>query len=124
MTRPELLARISEKEPGRPSLRDSGVEVLKILEGISAGLSEDEILRRTPGLEEEDLRACAAYAAELAPGSRAPELVRMIERRFGAEGRQERIRAGLQALDKLRKSLKLDRETLKWIAQDADVEDY
>ena len=123
MTRADLIDRIVEEEPGKPSVRDTRISVLAILRQISEGLPEDEILRQAPGLKKEDLLACAAYAAEFAPGSRAPELAKRLAERFPVEGREDRIGRALSALSKLRGSLKLDRETLKWIAQDPDLED-
>ncbi len=124
MTRAELLDRIIEEEPGRPLVRDTAIPVLKILERMSSGLREDEILRQSPGLKKEDLLACAAYAAELAPGSRAPDLARMAAQRFPAQDREDRVDRALRALDSLRASIKLDRQTLRWIAQDADLVDF
>ena len=124
MRRSELFARIVEKEPGRPCIRDTGVAVLKVLQQMSEGVSQDEILRKNPCLDREDLLACAAYAADLAPGSRAPELQRMLAEHFPPEGREERVRRALQALDNLRGSIKLDLETVKWIAQDPDLEEF
>jgi deoxyribose-phosphate aldolase len=82
-------------------------------------------LRRFPGLEREDLRACVAYAAELAPGSRAPELEQLIARRFPPEGRKERVERAVQAVREFCGSFasKVDLETVKWVAQDADILD-
>ena len=125
MRRAELLARIVEEQPDKPSVRSTGIAVLGILERISHGVSEDEILKQSPGLEGEDLRACAAYAAELAPGSRAPELEELIARRFPAEGHEDRVRRALEAFKRFRTefSFNLDLETVKWIAQDPDIMD-
>jgi uncharacterized protein (DUF433 family) len=38
---------------------------------MAQGLSETDILSQAAGLAKEDLLACTAYAADLAPGSRA-----------------------------------------------------
>ena|SRR5690348_16637562 len=124
MRRSELFARIVEREPGQPCIRDTGVPVLRVLEQISQGLSQDAIVRKNPGLEPEDLLACAAYAADLAPGSRAPELQRMLAEHFAPAGREERVKRALKALANLRGSIKLDPETVKWIAQAPDLEEF
>ena len=124
MRRSELFARIVEKEPGRPCIRATGIPVLKVLQHMSEGLSQDEILKKNPLLERKDLLACAAYAADLAPGSHAPELQRMLAEHFSPAGREERVKRALHALDNLRGSIKLDLETVKWIAQDPDLEEF
>jgi len=122
---PAELARIVEQEPGKPVVRRTGTEVLQILQLMAGSVPEDEILRRFPGLEREDLRACVAYAAELAPGSRAPELEQLIARRFPPEGRKERAERAGQAVREFCGSFasKVDPETVKWVAQDADILD-
>jgi len=120
MTPPEFARMIVEGQPGRPSVRRTGIPVLPVLELMSRGVRDDEILRQLPGLEREDLRACVAYAAELAPGSRAPELELLMARRFTPQGREERVNRGLEALRRLRLPFNLSAETWEEISA-ADV---
>jgi uncharacterized protein (DUF433 family) len=51
---------------GKPCLRGLRYPVEMLLELMSAGMSEDEILADYPDLERDDLRACLAYATQLA----------------------------------------------------------
>jgi uncharacterized protein (DUF433 family) len=64
----ELLKRItidSDLCNGRPTLRGLRITVHTILDFLSAGSSEEEILAQYPDLEKEDIRACLAFASEI-----------------------------------------------------------
>jgi uncharacterized protein (DUF433 family) len=50
---------------GKPTIRGKRITVQTILEFLSAGEDREEILRQYPSLEEEDIDACLAFAAEL-----------------------------------------------------------
>jgi uncharacterized protein (DUF433 family) len=62
----ELLKRITI-DPGqcggKPCIRGSRVRVLDILEMLSAGMSEEDIIGDFPYVERDDIRACLKYAA-------------------------------------------------------------
>ncbi len=61
----DLLERITirmDQCHGRPCIRGMRIRVIDILEMLSAGATEDEILRDFPDLEREDIRASLAYA--------------------------------------------------------------
>jgi len=65
----ELLSRITirpEQCHGRPCIRGMHIRVSDILEMLAAGSSKEEILADYPDLEPDDIRACLAYAANLA----------------------------------------------------------
>jgi len=69
MTREELLARISVDPNvcfGKPCIRGHRIWVSLVLDLLAGGMSHEDILKEYPGLVEEDIRACVAYAAELA----------------------------------------------------------
>jgi len=51
------------------------------------------------------------------------KLAELKARHFTPEGREERIAKALQALEMPAAGFPLDRETWKWIAEDADLED-
>ncbi len=51
---------------GRPCIRGMRIRVVDILEMLAAGTQPEEILQDFPDLEPEDIRACLAYAADLA----------------------------------------------------------
>lgn len=70
---PDLLA-------GKPVIRGTRLVVAFLLELLSAGQSEQEILENYPGLTHEDLLACLAYASDLAEAYRFHPLPR--ERAF------------------------------------------
>lgn len=50
---------------GQPVVRGLRYPVWSVLEYLSSGMSEAEILADYPDLEAEDLRACQAYAASI-----------------------------------------------------------
>ena len=47
---------------GVPCVRGTRVRVVDVLEMLAAGISETEILTDFPDFEEDDIRACLAYA--------------------------------------------------------------
>lgn len=51
---------------GRACIRGMRIRVVDILEMLAAGSSAEEILQDFPDLEPNDIRACLAYAADLA----------------------------------------------------------
>lgn len=68
MNRKELLDRISVDPNvcfGKPCIRGTRVWVSLILENLSEGVREEEILAAYPSLRPEDIRAALAYAAEM-----------------------------------------------------------
>ncbi len=50
---------------GKPTLRGKRIAVQTILEFLSAGDSEADILEQYPSLEQEDIRACLRFAADM-----------------------------------------------------------
>ena len=50
---------------GKPSIRNMRYPVDLILDLLSAGMSHQEVLNDYPSLQEEDIRACLAYATKL-----------------------------------------------------------
>jgi len=68
MPREELLKRISIDPNvcfGKPCIRGTRVWISLILDNLSEGASEAEILAAYPALTLEDIRAALAYAAEV-----------------------------------------------------------
>jgi uncharacterized protein (DUF433 family) len=64
----EIFERISIDENicnGKPVIRGKRITVQTILEFLSAGESEEEILKQYPSLEPEDIKACLRFATEL-----------------------------------------------------------
>jgi len=51
---------------GRPCIRGHRIWVSLVLDLLASGATPLEILAEYPGLEEEDIRACLAYASEIA----------------------------------------------------------
>jgi uncharacterized protein (DUF433 family) len=51
---------------GKPTIRNMRYPVEMILDLLSSGMTNEEILSDYPALEAEDLRACLAYASKLA----------------------------------------------------------
>jgi uncharacterized protein (DUF433 family) len=50
---------------GKPTIRGKRITVQTILEFLSVGETEEEILRQYPSLEAEDIKACLEFAAAL-----------------------------------------------------------
>ena len=50
---------------GKPAIRGKRIAVQTILEFLSAGESESEILKQYPSLEKEDIAACLKFASKL-----------------------------------------------------------
>ena len=50
---------------GKPTIRNKRYPVEMILDLLSAGMTHQEILDDYPALEEDDVRACLAYASIL-----------------------------------------------------------
>jgi len=51
---------------GKPCIKGTRIWVSLILDFLAEGLSETDILDDYPQLKSEDIRACIAYAAEIA----------------------------------------------------------
>jgi hypothetical protein len=58
----------------------------------------------------------------LTPDSGKERWLRLKRSHFSAEGRQARIEAALKALEEAVIESPLDAETIRWIAEDADLE--
>ena len=61
----DLLRRITARPDvfgGKPIIRDLRISVELILSLLAKGVSTQEMLDDYPGLEPDDIRACAAYA--------------------------------------------------------------
>jgi uncharacterized protein (DUF433 family) len=68
MTEKELLSRITINPSisfGKPSIRNMRYPVEVILDLLSAGMTNQEILEDYSDLEEADIRACLAFASKL-----------------------------------------------------------
>ncbi len=52
------------KRSGKPCIRGMRITVTDILEYLASGMSIPEILSDFPELNEDDIRACLAFAAE------------------------------------------------------------
>jgi uncharacterized protein (DUF433 family) len=71
MTREELLSRIwvdPKRCFGRPCIRGHRIWVSLILDMLASGMTPAELLVEYPQLEQADIFACIAFAAELARG--------------------------------------------------------
>jgi len=69
MKQEALLSRLSIDPQvcfGKPCIRGHRIWVSLVLDLLASGVTAQEILREYPGLEEEDIRACIAYGAEMA----------------------------------------------------------
>ena len=71
MTHDELLSRIVARPEvfgGKPIIRDMRISVELVLSLLAQGSTPDSILEDYPGLEPDDIRACAAYAHAVVAG--------------------------------------------------------
>lgn len=65
---PEMIDRITFNPAqcgGRPCIRGMRIRVTDVLDLLSAGLSEEQILQEMPDLETADIRASVAYASRM-----------------------------------------------------------
>jgi uncharacterized protein (DUF433 family) len=63
----ELLKRITIRADqchGQPCIRGMRIRVIDVLEMLAGGMTHAEILTDYPYLEDDDVRACLAYAAQ------------------------------------------------------------
>ncbi len=68
MEEKDLLSRITinpDVSFGKPTIRNMRYPVEVILDLLSAGMTNQELLGDYPDLEENDIRACLAFAAKL-----------------------------------------------------------
>lgn len=68
MEKTDLLSRITINPNvsfGKPTIRNMRYPVEIILDLLSAGMTTQELLEDYPDLEEDDIRACLAFAAKL-----------------------------------------------------------
>ena len=56
---------------GKACIRGTRVMVAVILDNLAAGVPHEEVLRSYPSLQDPDIQAALAYAAELARGGTA-----------------------------------------------------
>jgi uncharacterized protein (DUF433 family) len=56
----------SDKRDGKPCIRGMRITVNDVLDWLSHGMTEEEILYEHPGLEKEDFAAVYAFAAHVA----------------------------------------------------------
>jgi len=64
----QLISRITINQEicqGRPTIRNTRYTVDLILDLLSAGMSEVEIIEDYPALEREDIKACLSFASQL-----------------------------------------------------------
>ena len=68
MKRQDLLKRISIDSRvcgGKPCIRGHRIWVSLILDFLASRYNFDELLKCYPGIEEDDIRACIAYGAQM-----------------------------------------------------------
>jgi len=68
MTRIELLERISVDPKicfGKPCIKGHRIWVSFVLDLLASGWSYEEVKDNYPGVEDDDIRACIAYGAEM-----------------------------------------------------------
>src|SRR2546430_15953214 len=54
----------SEKRSGKPCIRGMRITVQDVLEYLTAGMTEEDILRDFSELTRDDIKACLAFAAD------------------------------------------------------------
>jgi uncharacterized protein (DUF433 family) len=53
-----------DKRSGKPCIRGTRMTVTDVLEYLASGMTHQDLLDEFPGLREEDIRACLAFAAD------------------------------------------------------------
>jgi uncharacterized protein (DUF433 family) len=54
------------KRSGKPCIRGLRITVYDVLEYLAGGMSQDQLLAEFPELNSDDIRACLAFAADMA----------------------------------------------------------
>jgi uncharacterized protein (DUF433 family) len=60
----EIITIEAAKRSGKPCIRGTRMTVSDVLEYLASGMTHQEILDEFPDLNEEDIRACLAFAAD------------------------------------------------------------
>ena len=60
----DIITQEPGKRGGRPCIRGMRIAVADVLGWLAAGMSHDEIIHDYPELNEADIRACLAFAAD------------------------------------------------------------
>ncbi|MFM2224654.1 MAG: hypothetical protein RJA07_856 [Bacteroidota bacterium] len=55
----------ADKRSGKPCVRGLRITVFDVLGYLASGMSTNEIIEDFPELNEQDIRACLAYAADI-----------------------------------------------------------
>ncbi|MAY83564.1 MAG: hypothetical protein CMP59_05455 [Flavobacteriales bacterium] len=58
------IKRDPEKRFGKPCIRNTRITVFDVLGWLASGMTNKQILEDFPELENDDIRACLAYAAD------------------------------------------------------------
>ena len=58
------IKRDPKKRFGKPCIRNTRITVFDVLSWLASGMSNEQILADFPELENDDIRACLAYAAD------------------------------------------------------------
>jgi hypothetical protein len=64
----------------------------------------------------------SAMAKRAAKETLKDNLAELMAKQFALKGREQRIAKALEVLNRPGPTFKLDRETVKWIAQDVEIE--
>ena len=59
-----IIKRDPKKRFGKPCIRDTRITVYDVLGWLASGMTNKQILDDFPELENDDIRACLAYAAD------------------------------------------------------------
>ena len=71
-----------DKRGGKPCIRGMRITVYDVLDYLASGMTIEEIINDFPYLNEADIRACLAYAADR---EKAQMLIRVNETSIGSE---------------------------------------
>jgi len=69
-----------DSKNGAPRLRGLQISVQQVLDLLSRGVTEQQILEQCPGMKAADIRACLAYAAQLPKENSLDQIIRELER--------------------------------------------
>ena len=60
----EIITIDPDKRSGKPCIRGTRMTVTDVLEYLASGMTHQELLDEFPDINEEDIRACLAFAAD------------------------------------------------------------
>ncbi len=84
----------------------------------------DQVRKAPPAVRRSQKTAELETSRDSPTATRHAELLALERKQFAKSGQEARVERALEALKGLRVDFELDPETVRWIAQDIDIEEF